>query len=123
MAKGKPTKRKAKKVRIQTPKATRVDAIYEEDDEDDVCRCICGDNDFAAKRPWIQCTACTVWQHNDCMEVSVFDDELSDHYWCEECDPDSHTELLMAAANGEKPWKLRCEQRLQTKAEQLAGVA
>jgi hypothetical protein len=117
MAKGKLTKRKTKKVRIKTPKASKVEAIHEEDDEDSVCRCICGDNDFTAKRPWIQSTACDVWQHNDCMDVSCFDDELDDHYWCEECDPDTHTALITAAVTGERPWKLRCEQRLQIKAK------
>jgi hypothetical protein len=115
--KGKATKRKAKRVRIQTPKATRDDASYEEEDEDGICRCICGDNNFTAKRPWIQCTACNVWQHNDCMDVSVFDDELGDHYWCEDCDPDSHAVLLAAAARGEKPWEVRCERRLKIKVQ------
>lgn len=104
--------RKPKKVCLQTPEPTPDNTFYSEDDEDNICRCICGDNDFTAKRPWIQCTACGVWQHNDCMDVSVFDDELGEHYWCEECEPDSHAALLGAVGRGEKPWEGRCEERL-----------
>jgi len=113
MAKDTRKTRKSKKVRLQTPEPTQDDTFYSEDDEDNICRCICGDNDFTAKRPWIQCTACGVWQHNDCMDVSVFDDELGDHYWCEECDPDSHSGLLEAVGRGEKPWEVICEERLK----------
>lgn len=116
MAKHTRKTRKSKKVRLQTPEPTQDNTFYSDDDEDNICRCICGDNDFTAKRPWIQCTACGVWQHNDCMDVSVFDDELGDHYWCEECDSDSHVELLEAVSRGERPWEGRCEERLETKA-------
>ena len=65
-------KRKSKRVRFQDQ--SELHDEYDEDDE--ICRCICGDNNLTAKRPWIQCTACEVWQHNECMNVSVFDDEL-----------------------------------------------
>jgi hypothetical protein len=115
MAKGTRKSRKAKRVRIQTPKPTPDDTFYSEDDEDNICRCICGDNNFTVKRPWIQCTACGVWQHNDCMDVSVFDDELAEHYWCEECDPEPHEALLEAVERGEKPWEARCKDRLEMK--------
>lgn len=115
MAKGARKTRKAKKVRIQTPDRTTDDTFYSEDDEDNVCRCICGNNDFTVKRPWIQCTACNVWQHNDCMDVSVFDDELAEHYWCEECDLESHAALLEAVERGKKPWEARCKDRLEMK--------
>lgn len=49
------------------------------------------------------------------MDVSVFDDELEDHYWCEECDPDSHAVLLEAVGRGERPWEPRCEERSEIK--------
>jgi hypothetical protein len=115
MAKEPRKTRKAKKVRIQTPEPTPDDTFYSEGDEDDICRCICGDDNFTAKRPWIQCTACNVWQHNDCMDVSVFDDELAEHYWCQECDLVSHAVLLEAVERGEKPWEGRCKDRLEMK--------
>ena len=117
MVKGSRKKRKAKRVSSQTPDSSGDDGSYEEEDEDSVCRCICSNNDFTATRPWIQCTGCEIWQHNDCMDVSVFDYELDDHYWCEVCDPKSHTTLLAAVTHGERPWEIRCEQRLRAKAQ------
>jgi hypothetical protein len=48
MAKGNQKKKKAKKARFQTPELSD-NEFYEEDDEDNICRCICGDNDFTAK--------------------------------------------------------------------------
>jgi hypothetical protein len=100
------TKRKNKRVRFQQPED------FDDDDEDDeICRCICGNNNFTAKRPWIQCTACEVWQHNECMNVSVYDDKLGDHYWCEECDAETHAKLLAASREGERPWEARVARR------------
>jgi hypothetical protein len=49
------------------------------------------------------------------MDVSVFDDELAEHYWCEECDPEPHEALLEAVERGEKPWEARCKDRLEMK--------
>lgn len=51
------------------------------------------------------------------MDVSVFDDELGEHYWCDECDPNSHVVLLEAAVRGERPWEGRCKERLDAKAQ------
>jgi hypothetical protein len=114
MTKSKQKKKKAKKARFQIPELSD-NEFYEEDDEDNICRCICGDNDFTAKRPWIQCTDCDAWQHNECMHVSVFDDELDDHYWCEQCAPELHTVLLANVARGVRPWEARCAHRIATK--------
>lgn len=50
------------------------------------------------------------------MDVSVFDDELGEHYWCEECDSDSHAALLGAVGKGERPWEGRCQERLAIEA-------
>jgi hypothetical protein len=115
MAKGK-QKKKAKKARFQAPELSD-NEFYEEDDEDNICRCICGDNDFTAKQPWIQCTDCDAWQHYECMDVSVFDDELEDHYWCELCAPDLHTTHLADTAKGERPWEARCTHRINIKTQ------
>ena len=104
-------KRKTKRVRFQEQ-----EDLHNEDEDDEICRCICGDNNFTAKRPWIQCTACEVWQHNECMKVSIFDDELGDHYWCEECDEEAHAELLAEMKKGERPWEARVARRLHLKA-------
>jgi len=51
------------------------------------------------------------------MNVSVFDDELGDHYWCE-CDEATETlaELLLALRRGDRPWEARVARRLEMKA-------
>lgn len=49
------------------------------------------------------------------MDVSVFVDQLGDHYWCEECAPERHVELLAAVERGESPWKSRTVQRVNLK--------
>lgn len=51
------------------------------------------------------------------MNVSIFDDELGEHYWCERSDPDSHTARLMSVARGDRRWEAGCAQRLEIKAE------
>lgn len=114
MPKSNRNKHNAKQVRF--PEGSSDDNLHEEQNTDDVCHCVFGDNDSTAKRPWIQCTSCDMWQHNDCMNVSVFDDELEEHYWCQECAPDLHAALLASIGKGESPWKVRCARRLEMKA-------
>lgn len=53
------------------------------------------------------CDTCSVWQHNVCMGVSSFEDEIPDHYWCEQCRPQDHKELLEGIEKGEQPWIAR----------------
>jgi len=59
----------------------------------------------------ICCEGCEAWQHNECMEMSEDDDELPDNYYCEQCRPQDHVELLRKIKNGEKPWEERAKQR------------
>lgn len=59
----------------------------------------------------ICCEKCEAWQHNECMEMSENDDELPDKYYCEQCHPKDHKELLAKIARGEKPWEERAKQR------------
>lgn len=90
-----------------TKKGAKKQAVQEEGDEVEVIRCVCGaratspDDD----EPWIACDKCHVWQHNICVGVSTFDDELPENYMCEECDPAYHKPLLDAIGRGEKPWE------------------
>ncbi|KAI1846349.1 hypothetical protein JX266_007554 [Neoarthrinium moseri] len=82
----------------------------EEDDDDEVIRCVCGattQDDDAADEPWIACEQCGAWQHNVCMGMSIFDDDLPKEYFCEQCRPSDHKELLDAIANGEELWVTR----------------
>ena len=59
----------------------------------------------------ICCEQCQAWQHNECMEMSENDDELPDEYYCEQCRPKDHKELLAKIALGQKPWEDRARQR------------
>lgn len=59
----------------------------------------------------ICCEQCEAWQHNECMEVSENDDELPDKYYCEQCRPKDHKDLLAKVAQGQKPWEERARQR------------
>ncbi|KAI1011017.1 hypothetical protein LB504_002729 [Fusarium proliferatum] len=81
----------------------------EEEEEDELIRCVCGatEQDEDSGEAWIACETCGAWQHNVCVGVSSFDDEIPEHYWCEQCRPDDHKELLDGIAKGEKPWEAR----------------
>ena len=63
------------------------------------------------ERKMICCESCDAWQHNECMGMSDDDDELPEKYYCEQCRPKDHKELLAQIARGEKPWEERQRQR------------
>jgi len=92
-------------------KASKKAAEPEEEDDDDeaeAIRCVCGDNsDDVEGRAYIACDSCEVWQHNDCMGVPLAEDLQPDHYFCEQCRPEEHAELLQAIDRGEKIWEER----------------
>ncbi|KAM0501535.1 hypothetical protein ACHAP8_004523 [Fusarium lateritium] len=81
----------------------------QEEEEDELIRCVCGatEQDEDSGEAWIACETCGAWQHNVCVGVSSFDDEIPEHYWCEQCRPEDHKELLDGIAKGEKPWEAR----------------
>ncbi|CAI4220107.1 unnamed protein product [Parascedosporium putredinis] len=81
----------------------------QEEVEEEVIRCVCGATEQAedSGEPWIACDTCGAWQHNVCMGMSVFTEDLPNHYYCETCNPDEHKELLEGIAKGEKPWEGR----------------
>ena len=63
----------------------------------------------------ICCDNCEAWQHNDCMGLP--DDYAPPQYFCEECKPEDHKELLAAVAKGEKPWEEVARKREAAAAE------
>ena len=79
----------------------------DDDDDDDagVVRCVCGVESEKGPPDFISCDACSVWQHNLCMDLPLDTTLLPDHYLCEQCKPDDHQELLAAISRGEKPWE------------------
>ena len=79
----------------------------DEDDDEGEIRCICNNNNGNDKRAFIGCDACTVWQHNVCMGINDDEDDIPEHYFCEECRPEEHQETLQALAKGEPIWEMR----------------
>ena len=80
-----------------------------EEPEEEIIRCVCGatEQDEDSGEPWIACDNCGAWQHNVCMGMSVYSEDLPKEYFCEQCRPEDHKELLDGIAKGEKPWEAR----------------
>ncbi|KAI1177102.1 hypothetical protein F4777DRAFT_543753 [Nemania sp. FL0916] len=111
--------------RRQTKKSAKKAAEKEDKQEDDeeVIRCICGattQDDDDANEPWIACDKCGAWQHNVCMGMSVFTEDLTKDYFCEQCSPQDHKETLEAIKKGEKPWEDR-RQRYEDEKKRKKG--
>ena len=51
------------------------------------------------------------------MGISENADELPEHYFCEQCKPEDHKQLLAQMARGEKPWEERNAQKQQEEEE------
>lgn len=85
-----------------------VEADDEVDDELEVTRCVCHQDELDALSIddavvealkeyevkidpglFIQCDKCLVWQHGYCVGLFTNDD-VPDKYWCEQCKPDLH---------------------------------
>lgn len=91
-----------------------------EEDEDEIIRCVCGTYEEEEDNPrsMICCDKCSAWQHNDCMGLP--EDYSPAKYFCEQCRPSDHKELLAAIKRGEKPWEDRALERERMKAEKEA---
>lgn len=86
-----------------------------DDDQEEIIRCICGEyeEEEDVERDMICCDQCLAWQHNDCMGLVFPKGEEPDQYYCEQCRPANHKELLDRMARGEKPWEEVAERRRQ----------
>ncbi|KAG5928770.1 hypothetical protein E4U53_002587 [Claviceps sorghi] len=95
--------------RRQTKKTKKAQENDQSQEPEEVIRCVCGatEQDEDSGEAWISCETCYAWQHNVCVGVSSFEDEIPDNYWCERCRPEDHKELLQGIAKGEKPWEAR----------------
>ncbi|KFA74340.1 hypothetical protein S40288_03714 [Stachybotrys chartarum IBT 40288] len=100
-----PKRRQTKK----TKKAQEQQQKEASQDAEEVIRCVCGatEQDEDSGEAWISCETCFAWQHNVCVGVSSYEDEIPENYWCEQCRPEDHKELLEGIAKGEKPWEAR----------------
>ncbi|KAI1399998.1 hypothetical protein F4819DRAFT_389486 [Hypoxylon fuscum] len=116
-----PTKRRQTK-KGSSKKASEKDEKQDEDEE--IIRCICGattQDDDDANEPWIACDKCGAWQHNVCMGMSVFTEDLTKDYFCERCAPDDHKNTLEAIEKGEKPWEDRRHRYEEEKKRKKGG--
>ncbi|KAI1423145.1 hypothetical protein F5Y12DRAFT_759078 [Xylaria sp. FL1777] len=114
-----PKRRQTKK---NTKKAAEKEDKHEEDEE--IIRCICGattQDDDDANEPWIACDKCGAWQHNVCVGMSVFTEDLTKDYFCEQCAPQDHKETLDAIKRGEKPWEDRRQKYEDEKKRKKGG--
>ncbi|KAI1628855.1 transcription factor S-II, central domain-containing protein [Exophiala viscosa] len=94
-------------------KGSKAKAAEEEQDEegDEIIRCVCGqyEEEEDVPRAMICCDKCSAWQHNGCMGLP--EDYEVDTYFCEQCRPEDHKDLLAAIARGERPWEAALERR------------
>ncbi|KAI1501360.1 hypothetical protein F5X99DRAFT_383002 [Biscogniauxia marginata] len=112
--------------RRQTKKTSKKAAEKEEKQEEDeeIIRCICGavtQDDDDANEPWIACDKCGAWQHNVCVGMSVFTEDLTKDYFCEQCAPEDHKQTLEAMKKGEKPWEDRRRKYEEDKKRKKGG--
>ncbi|KAI3618935.1 histone deacetylase complex subunit cti6 [Moniliophthora roreri] len=69
----------------------------DEEEEQGVTRCVCGstgEDDPDTGEFMVQCETCKVWQHGFCMGFESEDQLHDDDYYCEQCRPELHTDLL-----------------------------
>ncbi|KAI9666080.1 MAG: hypothetical protein M1821_004015 [Bathelium mastoideum] len=107
-----PPKSKGKKGKSKAAKQASHEPTPDEDGEEDnsVIRCLCGAEEDEGGYRMICCDGCEVWQHNICMGLPEEEHLQPDSYFCEQCRPQNHKELLAAIARGEKPWEDRMRQ-------------
>ncbi|KAF3915592.1 hypothetical protein ABW21_db0207041 [Orbilia brochopaga] len=81
-------------------------ATTDDNSEDgEIIRCVCGADTDEGGRQMIQCDICNAWQHSSCMQIPT--KNTPEEYYCEQCRPELHKELLDRMAKGERPWERR----------------
>ncbi|KAH8704907.1 transcription factor S-II, central domain-containing protein [Talaromyces proteolyticus] len=95
----------------------------EEEEEEELIRCICGEyeEEEDIERDMICCDRCSAWQHNDCMGLTFAKGSEPEEYYCEQCKPEDHKDLLEKMARGEKPWEEAARRRQQEIEEKKAA--
>lgn len=99
-----PSKSKGEAIRAQSAQSADQEQDGDEEEDDAIIRCVCGDQRDIRGRQMICCDQCEAWQHNKCLSLPEGDYWEDKTYYCEQCRPQDHQELLAAMARGEKPW-------------------
>ncbi|KAJ4342830.1 Transcription factor bye1 [Ascochyta clinopodiicola] len=86
------------------PEAEEEEEDGGEGEEETIYRCVCGVQREIGGRDMICCDNCDAWQHNICLNLPPSDIWGDKPYFCEQCKPQDHKELLAAIERGEKPW-------------------
>jgi hypothetical protein len=106
--KSKPEKKnpqpKVEVARSQSAQSGEPQEVAGEGEDDAIYRCVCGDQREIRGREMICCDKCEAWQHNKCLNLPGSEYWEDKTYFCEQCKPEDHAELLAAMARGEKPW-------------------
>lgn len=105
----------------QPKKRGRKKKEEKQEEPEEIIRCVCGVTDQDStdpNEPWIACETCDAWQHNVCMGQSIFEEDLASKYFCEQCRPADHKELLEGVASGEEPWVARRRAYEEKKAQE-----
>ena len=113
-----------KKGKGKGAKAKAAAAEEEEEDGEELIRCVCGQYEEEEDNPrsMICCDNCSAWQHNSCMGLP--EDFEPEQYFCEQCKPENHKDLVAAIERGEKPWEAAIRAReimLAEKAKKKGG--
>lgn len=92
-----------------------------EEEAEEIIRCVCGkyEEEEDVPRAMICCDSCSAWQHNGCMGLP--EDYEVDTYFCEQCKPETHKELVAAIARGEKPWEASADAKKADKGKKKGG--
>ncbi len=100
-----------KKGKGKASKAKAVDDEEEEEEAEELIRCVCGQYEEEEDNPrsMICCDKCSAWQHNSCMGLP--EDYEPEKYFCEQCKPQDHKELVAAIKRGEAPWEAAIKAR------------
>ncbi|OAL17852.1 hypothetical protein AYO22_11196 [Fonsecaea multimorphosa] len=102
-------------------KGSKAKATEHEEESEEIIRCVCGtyEEEEDVPRAMICCDTCSAWQHNGCMGLA--EDYEPAQYFCEQCRPEDHEELVAAIARGEKPWEEAIKQRDTGKGKKKGG--
>lgn len=92
-------------------------AEADDEEQDEIIRCICGqyEEEEDVPRAMICCDNCSAWQHNDCMGLP--ESYAPEKYFCEQCRPEDHKEIVAALKRGERPWEEAARRREAAEAE------